>query len=117
MRRFLLPIAAVAVLAVLAAAVILVQHSVNAAHPPKSANDRRPLAIVQLPIAKVMMYPSGVGYFQREGKVLGNSRVDLSFPVQDINDLLKSMVLRDKNGGHISAVSYDSQAPVERTLK
>jgi hypothetical protein len=27
------------------------------------------------------------------------------------------MVLRDLNGGHVSAVSYDSQAPVERTLK
>src|SRR5213079_2321070 len=45
------------------------------------------------------------------------ARVDLSFPVTDINDLLKSMVLRDLDGGHISTVSYDSNAPVERTLK
>jgi hypothetical protein len=27
------------------------------------------------------------------------------------------MVLRDLNGGHVSAVSYESQAPVEKTLK
>ena len=27
------------------------------------------------------------------------------------------MVLRDLDGGHISTVSYDSNAPVERTLK
>jgi hypothetical protein len=49
--------------------------------------------------------------------VEGTTRVDLSFPVSDINDLLKSMVLRDADGGHISTVSYDSNAPVERTLK
>jgi hypothetical protein len=71
----------------------------------------------QLPIGQVILYSSGVGYFQREGSVEGNTRIDLSFPVTDINDLLKSMVLRDLNGGHISAVSYESQAPVEKTLK
>ncbi len=71
----------------------------------------------QLPIGQVVLFSSGVGYFQREGQVEGTTRVDLSFPVQDINDLLKSMVLRDLDGGHISTVSYDSNAPVERTLK
>ncbi len=67
----------------------------------------------QLPIGQVVLFSSGVGYFQREGTVEGTTRVDLSFPVQDINDLLKSMVLRDLDGGHISTVSYDSNAPVE----
>jgi len=71
----------------------------------------------QLPIGQVVLFSSGVGYFQREGTVEGTTRVDLSFPVQDINDLLKSMVLRDLDGGQISTVSYDSNAPVERTLK
>ena len=71
----------------------------------------------KLPIAQVILYSSGVGYFQREGTVEGNARVDLSFDVRDINDLLKSMTLRDIDGGHVSAVSYDSNAPVERTLQ
>src|SRR3954464_6178604 len=71
----------------------------------------------QLPIAQVILYSSGVGYFQREGTVDGGARVDLSFPVADVNDLLKSMVLRDRDGGHVAAVSYDSNAPVERTLR
>ncbi len=71
----------------------------------------------QLPIAQVVLFSSGVGYFQREGVVEGNTRVDLSFPVQDINDLLKSMVVRDLDGGVISTVNYDSNAPVEKTLK
>ena len=64
----------------------------------------------------MVLFSSGVGYFQREGTIDGDARVDLSFPVQDINDLIKSMVLRDLNGGHVSAVSYDSNAPVEKTL-
>jgi len=71
----------------------------------------------QLPIAQVVLFSSGVGYFQREGTVEGNTRVDLSFQAQDINDLLKSMVVRDLDGGIISTVSYDSNAPVDKTLK
>jgi hypothetical protein len=71
----------------------------------------------QLPVAQAILYSSGVGYFQREGNVEGNQRIDLTFPVEDVNDLLKSMVLQDHNNGHISAVSYDSQAPVEKTLQ
>ncbi len=71
----------------------------------------------QLPVAQAILYSSGVGYFQREGTVEGNSRIDLTFPVEDVNDLLKSMVLQDHNNGHISAVSYDSQAPIEKTLQ
>jgi hypothetical protein len=71
----------------------------------------------QLPIAQAILYSSGVGYFQREGTVEGNTRVDLTFPVQDVNDLLKSMVLQDFGGGVVSAVSYDSQAPIEKTLR
>ena len=70
-----------------------------------------------LPIGRVVLFSSGVGYFQREGWVNGNVRVDLSFPVSDVNDLLKSMVLQDLDKGHISTVSYDSNAPIERTLK
>jgi hypothetical protein len=81
--------------------------------PPEGAA----LKLTQLPIGQVVLFSSGVGYFQRQGAVEGDARVDLSFPVTDINDLLKSMVLRDLDGGHVAAVSYDSNAPIERTLK
>src|SRR5215472_8934067 len=70
-----------------------------------------------LPISQVVLFSSGVGYFQREGTIDGSQRVDLSFPQQDVNDLIKSLTLRDLDGGHISAVSYDSNVPVERTLQ
>jgi hypothetical protein len=85
--------------------------------PPKPAAAAPAEDSVQLPVGQVVLFSSGVGYFQREGTVQGNARVDLSFPVTDVNDLIKSMVLRDLDGGHVSAVSYDSNAPVEKTLK
>jgi hypothetical protein len=114
MRRTYL-LVAVAVIASIAG---LAFYQPSPAQPSKTGqNDAPPPKTVQLPIGQVVLFSSGVGYFQREGTVEGDTRVDLSFPVQDINDLLKSMVLRDMDGGHISTVSYDSNAPVERTLK
>src|SRR5215468_10543121 len=84
---------------------------------PAAARQEKEAKAASLPIGQVVLYSSGVGYFQREGSVEGDARVDLSFPVSDFNDLIKSMVLRDLDGGHVSAVSYDSNAPVERTLR
>src|SRR5215210_6735457 len=69
-----------------------------------------------LPITRVVLFNSGVGYFTRGGEVEGDARVDLTFPEADVNDLLKSMVLEDFNGGRVSAVSYDSREPIARTL-
>jgi hypothetical protein len=113
MRRSL--VVALAAIGLITAAVVGLRLS------SQSAGDTEPApaqpGAVPLPIAEVILFSSGVGYFEREGEVDGNARVDLSFPVTDINDLLKSLVLQDLGGGHISAVSYESQAPVEKTLR
>ncbi|QJW98125.1 DUF4139 domain-containing protein [Frigoriglobus tundricola] len=71
---------------------------------------------VSLPLTRVVLFNSGVGYFSRSGDIEGDARVDLTFPESDINDLLKSMVLEDFGKGRISAVSYDSREPIARTL-
>ena len=70
-----------------------------------------------LPLTQVVLFSSGVAYFQREGTIEGDTRVDLTFPVADVNDILKSLVFHDLGGGKLRAVSYDSQEPIERTLK
>jgi len=69
-----------------------------------------------IPIKRVVMFSSGVAFFEHGGQVEGNAQVDLQFNVKDINDLLKSMVLQDEGGGKISTVSYGSKDPVTRTL-
>jgi hypothetical protein len=87
------------------------------ANEKREANAGKSPTAEMLPISQVVLFSSGVGYFQREGQVEGTQRIDLSFPVQDINDLLKSLTLRDLDGGHIATVSYDSNSPIEKTLK
>jgi hypothetical protein len=70
-----------------------------------------------LPLSQVVLFSSGVGYFQREGEVEGQARIDLQFPIGDVNDLLKSLVLQDLGQGKIGAISYDGQDPIEKTLR
>ncbi len=43
--------------------------------------------------------------------------MELTFSAGQINDLLKSLVLRDLDGGTISSVTYSSRDPITRTLK
>ena len=74
-------------------------------------------AATPLPLTKVVMFSSGVGYFEHDGNVTGNAHVALRFNINDINDLLKSMVLQDMGGGKISTVNYESKDPITKTLK
>src|SRR5207249_7929895 len=85
-----------------------------AAEAAEGKQDLKPATT--LPITRVVLFNSGVGYFSRSGDVEGDARVDLTFPETDVNDLLKSMVLEDFGKGRISAVSYDSREPIARTL-
>ncbi len=103
------------ILAVAVAAGAVWRYSVAA--QPGAGPDPDHAAGMSLPLTQVILFNSGVGYFQREGAVEGATRVDLTFPVTDVNDLLKSLVLPDLGDGKVSTVSYDSEEPVDRTLK
>lgn len=70
-----------------------------------------------VPLEKVVMFTSGVGYFEHRGEVDGNAKIEMRFNADDINDLLKSMILEDTGGGKISAVTYGSRDPITKTLK
>ena len=69
-----------------------------------------------LPLKRVVLFSSGVGYFEHDGKVTDNAKVDLKFKVKDINDLSKSMVVQDFDGGHVSTVGYGSNDPLDKRL-
>lgn len=71
----------------------------------------------QLPLSRVVLFSSGVGFFEHQGEVEGSAQVELRFNVSDVNDLLKSMVLMDHGGGQIGAVTYGSKDPITKTLK
>jgi hypothetical protein len=70
-----------------------------------------------LPLKRVVMFSSGVGFFQHFGQVEGDAKVEMRFNVRDINDLLKSMVVMDFDGGTVSTVTYGSKDPITKTLK
>ncbi len=69
-----------------------------------------------VPIKKIVLYRSGVGYFERMGSVEGMAEVQLRFNAEQINDILKSMVLLDLDGGRIDTVSYASKEPLSKRL-
>jgi len=70
-----------------------------------------------VPVTDVVLFSSGVGYFARSGRVTGEEKVELVFKTEQINDLLKSLVVLDLDGGQVSTVSYASQDPTGRALK
>ncbi|HJT76417.1 MAG TPA: DUF4139 domain-containing protein, partial [Gemmataceae bacterium] len=88
----------------------------SAPAPVNNGNGQARPPAAPLPIRHVVLFSSGVGYFQREGEIDGHARIDLAFPGSDVNDLLKSLVLQD-GGGRVSTISYDSPDPIEKTLK
>ncbi|MCA9234094.1 MAG: hypothetical protein KDA44_01390 [Planctomycetales bacterium] len=84
------------------------------------AEDKSPAAAdaqaAEAPVRRVVLFNSGVGYFERQGVVTGDATIDLVFNVDDVNDLLKSMVVQDADGGRVSTVTYGSRDPITRTL-
>lgn len=71
-----------------------------------------------LPITRVTLYTSGVGYFERSGEVDGEASITLFFPVGQVNDVLKSLVLLDTGDGTaLLPVTYAAQDPISRALQ
>ena len=70
-----------------------------------------------LPVMKVELFSSGVGYFEHFGKVEGTDSLDLRFKTNQINDVLKSLILQDLDGGMVSTVVYPSKDPLSKILQ
>ncbi len=70
----------------------------------------------EIPVTTVVLYSSGVGYFEHQGSVDGAAQAQLRFKTGQINDVLKSLVLQDLGGGTIGTVVYPSQDPLDKTL-
>ena len=71
----------------------------------------------KVPVKQVVLFSSGVGYFEHYGTVQGDGSTELSFKTQQINDVLKSLVLQDLDKGRVTAVTYPSQDPIAKTLR
>jgi hypothetical protein len=68
------------------------------------------------PITRIVLYKHGLGYFEREGPVEGDATLGLNFKRAEVSDVLKSLIVLDLDGGHVSSVAFDSTRPVEQLL-
>lgn len=79
-----------------------------------------PLALAQpsadVPVQRVILFTSGVGYFEHEGTIRGDADLTLRFEQRALDDVIKSLVVEDTRG-RVSEVVYPSQAPLERRLQ
>ncbi|MCP4697870.1 MAG: hypothetical protein GY862_13610 [Gammaproteobacteria bacterium] len=70
-----------------------------------------------IPIKKVVLFKHGIGHFEREGKISGDTSVELHFRASEMNDVLKSLTVLDLDGGLVSSISYESTLPVDKQLQ
>jgi len=75
-------------------------------------------AVDNLPITRITLYRSGVASMQRRGMVDGDAKVQLRFTTDQVNDILKSMVVLDlsKGQGQVDGISYGSREPLAKRL-
>ncbi|MGH9733507.1 MAG: hypothetical protein ACRD8A_02805 [Candidatus Acidiferrales bacterium] len=70
----------------------------------------------KLPVRRVILYKTGVGYFEHMGEVRGDQTVGIDFTSGQLNDVLQSLTVLDLGGGRITAVDYNSEAPFAQRL-
>ncbi|HLJ41114.1 MAG TPA: carboxypeptidase regulatory-like domain-containing protein, partial [Candidatus Acidoferrales bacterium] len=70
----------------------------------------------KLPVRRVVLYKGGVGYFEHLGEVHGDQNMRIDFTSSQLNDVLQSLTVLDLNGGRITGIDYDSEAPFSQRL-
>ncbi len=81
--------------------------------PPQTGTAAAPAT---LPIKRVVLYKTGVGYFEHLGTVRNRQDVTIRFTSAQLNDVLKSLTAIDLGKGQITGISYNSVAPLEQRL-
>ena len=75
-----------------------------------------PVQAAPLPVRRVVLYKTGVGYFEHLGTVRDRQEVAIRFTSAQLDDVLKSLTAIDLGKGRISGISYNSIAPLEQRL-
>ncbi len=70
-----------------------------------------------LSVSRVILYKTGIGYFEHLATVTGNQSLAVQFTGDQLDDVLKSLTAVDLGDGRITGVSYDSPTPTERRLQ
>jgi hypothetical protein len=65
----------------------------------------------------VVLYKSGVGYFEHLGRVTGAQTVSIDLTSGQLDDVLKSLTTLDLGGGQVTGITYNTEAPLEEQLQ
>ena len=69
-----------------------------------------------LPLKQVVLFDSGVGYFERSDTVKDGDSIEMTFTSDQMMDVIKSLLILDGKGG-APTVTYDARDPLDRTLR
>ncbi|HEY9776676.1 MAG TPA: hypothetical protein V6C81_23135 [Planktothrix sp.] len=69
-----------------------------------------------IPLRRVALYKHGIGYFERRGKFKGPGEVELMCGPDEIDDMLKSLLVLRDGGKQIAAITYESSKTLETRL-
>jgi hypothetical protein len=69
----------------------------------------------ELTLKRVMLSSGGVGYFEYEAEIDGNADLKLSVKLDQVDDVLKSLVVYDDKGG-IGAIGLPGKDPLNQTF-
>jgi hypothetical protein len=92
------------------------QPATQATAAQATAAQAAPAASASLPVRRVVLYKTGVGYFEHLGNVRNRQDVAIRFTSAQLNDVLKSLTTIDMGEGQVTGISYNSIAPMEQRL-
>jgi hypothetical protein len=84
--------------------------------PPRAAAPA-PSPGARLPVRRVVLYKSGIGYFEHLGRVSGAQTVSIDLTSGQLDDVLKSLTTVDLGGGQVTGITYNTEAPLEEQLR
>lgn len=85
--------------------------------PPRPAERQGEPGSTRLPVRRVVLYKSGVGYFEHIGRVTGSETVSIDLTSRQLDDVLKSLTTVDLGGGEVTGITYNSEAPLDQRLR
>lgn len=75
-----------------------------------------PVAAQELTLKRVMLSSGGIGYFEHEAEIDGNAELKLNVRLDQVDDVLKSLVVYDDKGG-IGGVSLPGKEPLAEAFR
>ncbi len=111
MMRFRIPVSTSGLLALTGLAILAVLASGAPATAQQRADD------TPLPVQRVVLYKSGIGYFEHVGRVVDDRDVTVNFTSAQLDDVLKTLTVLDLDGGRVTDIGYNSLAPIDQRLR